>query len=112
MIVALGDEEHVSVQRELYRSRRHRLLAAVESAGFRVDHSQAGLYLWATRGQDAWQTVADFADVGVLVVPGTFYGDNAPEHVRIALTVGDAAVDAAVSRIAALAGVERPSEAS
>jgi aspartate/methionine/tyrosine aminotransferase len=103
MIVALGDEAHVDAQRELYRSRRDRLRAAVEGAGFRIDHSEAGLYLWATRGQDAWETVAAFAEVGVLVVPGTFYGDNAPEHVRIALTVSDAAVDAAVDRIAGLA---------
>jgi succinyldiaminopimelate transaminase len=103
MIVALGDEAHVSAQRELYRSRRDRLKGAVEAAGFRVDHSEAGLYLWATRGQEAWKTVADFADVGVLVVPGTFYGDNAPQHVRIALTVGDDAVDSAVERIGALA---------
>jgi succinyldiaminopimelate transaminase len=103
MIVALGDEAHVAAQRELYRSRRGRLVAAVEAAGFRIDHSEAGLYLWATRGQDAWQTVADFADVGVLVVPGTFYGDNAPQHVRIALTVSDEDAAAAADRIAGIA---------
>ena len=27
--------------------------AGVEAAGYRVDHSDAGLYLWATRGEDA-----------------------------------------------------------
>lgn len=102
MVVALGDEAHVSVQRELYRSRRDRMKAAVESAGFTIDHSEAGLYLWATRGQDAWQTVAELAELGILVVPGTFYGDNAPQHVRIALTVSDADVDAAVERLATL----------
>jgi aspartate/methionine/tyrosine aminotransferase len=103
MIVALGDEAHVAAQRELYRSRRDRLVSAVLAAGFRIDHSEAGLYLWATRGQDAWQTVADFADVGVLVVPGTFYGDNAPQHVRIALTVSDEDAAAAADRIAGIA---------
>ena len=102
MVVALGDEEHVAAQRELYRSRRDRLKAAVESAGFTIDHSEAGLYLWATRGDDAWQTVADLADLGLLVVPGTFYGDNAAKHVRIALTLSDADVDTAVERLAAL----------
>jgi succinyldiaminopimelate transaminase len=99
MITALGDEAHVAAQRELYRSRRDRLKAAIENAGFRVDHSDAGLYLWATRGEDAWETVAALADDGLLVVPGTFYGDAAHEHVRIALTVTDAQVDAVVERL-------------
>jgi len=101
MIAALGDEAHVAEQRARYRSRRDRVKAAVEAAGFRIDHSEAGLYLWATRGEDAWQTVASLAELGILVVPGTFYGDNAPQHVRIALTVGDAQVDAVVERLAA-----------
>jgi succinyldiaminopimelate transaminase len=101
MIVALGDEAHVAEQRVRYRSRRDRVKAAVEAAGFRIDHSEAGLYLWATRGEDAWQTVASLAELGILVVPGTFYGDNAPQHVRIALTVSDAQVDAVVERLAA-----------
>ena len=103
MVVALGDEEHVAAQRELYRSRRDRLKAAVESAGFTIDHSEAGLYLWATCGQDAWQTVADLAEIGLLVVPGTFYTDGAPQHVRIALTVSDADVDTGVERLSTLA---------
>jgi aspartate/methionine/tyrosine aminotransferase len=103
MIAALGDEAHVAAQRELYRSRRDRMKAAVEAAGFRVDHSEAGLYLWATRGDDAWKTVADLAEIGLLVVPGTFYTDGAPQHVRIALTVSDADVDTAVERLAQLA---------
>ena len=103
MIAALGDEQHVAVQRELYRSRRDRMKAAVEAAGFTIDHSEAGLYLWATRGQDAWQTVADLAEIGLLVVPGTFYTDGAPQHVRIALTVSDADVDTAVERLSTLA---------
>ena len=101
MIVALGDEAHVAEQRERYRSRRDRVRTAVEAAGFRIDHSEAGLYLWATRGEDAWTTVADMAELGILVVPGTFYGDNAPQHVRIALTVSDAQVDAVVERLSA-----------
>jgi len=100
MIAALGDDEHVAAQRELYRARRDRLKPALESAGFRIDHSEAGLYLWATRGRDAWQTVSELADLGILVVPGNFYGDAPAEHVRIALTATDAAIDEAVRRLA------------
>jgi succinyldiaminopimelate transaminase len=99
MVVALGDDAHVATQRELYRARRSRLIAAVRGAGLRVDHSEAGLYLWATRGEDAWKTVAAFAELGILVVPGSFYGTASPEHLRIAFTATDAAIDTAVSRL-------------
>ena len=99
MIAALADEAHVDAQRELYRARRSQLLPALEVAGYRVDDSDAGLYLWATRGVDAWESVAEFADLGIIVGPGHFYGDYSPEHVRIALTASDADVAAAAARI-------------
>ncbi len=99
---ALSDETHVSVQRDRYRARRARLLPALKSAGYRIDDSEAGLYLWATQGQDAWTTVGELADAGILVVPGSFYGDHAAEHVRIALTATDDAIADAVARLALL----------
>ncbi|MCU1556659.1 MAG: dapC [Microbacteriaceae bacterium] len=102
MVTALGDDEHVRLQRELYRARRAKLAPALERAGFRIDDSDGGLYLWATRGTDAWQTVADLADLGILVVPGTFYGDEPSVHVRVAITATDAAIDTAVQRLDAL----------
>jgi succinyldiaminopimelate transaminase len=101
MIVALGDELHVAEQRERYRARREVLAAAFEAAGFRIDDSRAGLYLWATRGEDSWQTVASLAELGVLVTPGIFYGEAGREHVRIALTVTDEGARAAAERLAA-----------
>ncbi|MBX3098364.1 MAG: succinyldiaminopimelate transaminase [Salinibacterium sp.] len=99
MIAALHDDAHVAEQRERYRARRHRLKPALEGAGFRVDASDAGLYLWATKGQDSWVTVSELADAGILVVPGTFYGESPAEHVRIALTASDADVADAVARL-------------
>lgn len=103
MIAALGDHAHVAAQRELYRARRERLRAAVEGAGFRIDHSEAGLYLWARReGEDAWATVAVLADVGILVAPGTFYGEAGSDHVRFALTATDERIAEAANRLATL----------
>lgn len=99
MIAALGDEQHVAHQKQLYRSRRDRLRPAVEAAGYRVDHSEGGLYLWATKGQDSWASVAEFAELGILVVPGSFYNESPARHVRIALTATDADIDTAVVRL-------------
>jgi len=94
---AYDDDQHVEEQRGRYFGRREALRAALLDAGFRIDHSQAGLYLWATDGRDAWAMTEWLATRGILVAPGTFYGDDS--HVRIALTATDERVDAAVSRL-------------
>lgn len=97
MVAGLGDEAHVATQRERYRARRAALSAALTGAGFRIDRSTAGLYLWAERGTDAWETVAQLAELGILVTPGTFYAD--PTHVRIAFTATDEAIAEASRRL-------------
>ncbi len=86
MVAALGDDEHVAAQKELYRARRDLLRPALEGAGFRIDGSEAGLYLWATESRDAWESMARLADLGILAGPGPFYGADAGQHVRLALT--------------------------
>lgn len=102
MVAALGDDEHVRVQHERYRRRRALLLEAFDVAGLVVEPSPAGLYLWvraAGAGQDCWQTVADLAELGILVAPGSFYGAAAARHVRVALTASDEAVVKAAARL-------------
>jgi len=98
MVAALGDEAHVEEQRARYGARRQVLRAALLDAGFTIDHSEAGLYLWATRGEDCWATVDWFAERGILVAPGTFYGPDGAKHVRLALTATDERVEAAAVR--------------
>jgi succinyldiaminopimelate transaminase len=100
MIAALDDDAHVAEQHARYAARRAPLKAALESAGFTIDHSEASLYLWATRGEPALDTVSWFADRGILVAPGTFYGTAGAQHVRVAFTATDERVAAAVSRLA------------
>ncbi|MEV6623107.1 succinyldiaminopimelate transaminase [Amycolatopsis sp. NPDC051106] len=99
MVAALTDDEALSAQRERYARRRLALRKALQDNGFRIDHSEAGLYLWATRDEDASATVEWLADRGILVAPGTFYGPKGGKHVRVALTATDERVDAAVERL-------------
>ena len=96
-IAAFNDDEHVAVQRERYRARREVLRGALAAAGFDIHHSNAGLYLWATRGEHCWQTVDWLAQRGVLVAPGSFYGAAGEQFVRVALT----ATDERIGRISA-----------
>ncbi len=99
MAVALGDDEHVATQKELYRVRREVLRPAVEAAGFRIDGSEAGLYLWATEGRDAWASIDRLADLGILAGPGPFYGDHSSEHIRFSLTAPTERIDEAARRL-------------
>lgn len=100
MAVALGDDAHVAAQRERYRARRAILKPALERAGFRIDHSEGGLYLWATAGEDAWETMGRLAGLGILAGPGHFYGTHFPQHVRFSLTATDERIAAAAARLA------------
>ena len=100
MRVALEDDTHVAEQHARYARRRHDLKGAFERAGFRVDASEASLYLWVTRGERCWDTVAWLAERGILVAPGAFYGAGGREHVRVAFTATDERVAVAVRRLA------------
>jgi succinyldiaminopimelate transaminase len=97
--VALGDDGHVARQRARYAVRRELVTAALVSAGFEIDHSEAGLYLWATRREPCWDTVSALAERGVLVAPGEFYGPAGAQHVRVALTATDERIGRLADRL-------------
>jgi aspartate/methionine/tyrosine aminotransferase len=99
MVAALADESHVDTQRARYAARRSLLRPALEAAGFGIEHSAAGLYLWATRDEDCWSTVDWLAARGILVAPGAFYGPTGTRHVRVALTASDERIESAVARL-------------
>ena len=99
MIAALQDDAHVVEQHATYAARRATLREALHKSGFTIDHSEASLYLWASRNEPAWTTVAALAELGILVAPGDFYGPQGSRHVRVAFTATDERVDAAVTRL-------------
>jgi aspartate/methionine/tyrosine aminotransferase len=101
MTVALKEDSHVAEQRRRYNTRRETLRPALEACGFRIEFSNAGLYIWCTRDEDAWISVDWLAQRGILATPGSFYGDKGKNHIRIALTATDAAIDQAITRLKA-----------
>ena len=74
---------------------------ALEAWGLKIEHSEAGLYLWATAGEPCRATVRRLAELGILVAPGEFYGPAGERHVRVAVTATDERIAAAVERLAA-----------
>ena len=106
--VALGDDEHVASQREVYRRRRQILKPALEASGLTGEDSAAGLYLWcradttaqsADSAIDTWTLVQRMAERGVIVGPGTFYGTAGEGFVRVALTAPDERIRSAAQRL-------------
>ena len=99
MAMALSDQSHVDEQARKYQSRREVLAKALSKAGFKIEFSEAGLYIWCSRDESDWDSVAWFAELGILVTPGGFYGVKAGRYVRIALTASDENISSAASRI-------------
>lgn len=99
MLAALNDDDQESIQKLRYAVRRAKLIPALLNSGFRIDNSEAGLYLWATRGENGRASVDWLAGHGILAAPGEFYGPAGTEHVRISLTATDERIDAAVTRL-------------
>lgn len=99
MRVAIGDDNHVQLQKDIYRSRRQRIVPALKEFGLEIQESKAGLYLWCTAGEATWDTVGRLAERGIVVGPGVFYGDAGHGFIRVALTGADDRIDAAVQRL-------------
>ncbi|MDF5755442.1 succinyldiaminopimelate transaminase [Spongiactinospora sp. TRM90649] len=99
MTAALDDDAHVAEQRERYAARRAALRPVLDAAGWEIEHSEAGLYLWAGNGENCWDQVGELASRGILVAPGDFYGPTGSRHIRVAITATDERIDAAVSRL-------------
>jgi succinyldiaminopimelate transaminase len=101
MTVALTDDTHVTEQRARYNARKEILRPALEAAGFTIEFSNAGLYLWCTRNEDAWESISWLAQRGILATPGSFYGALGARHIRVAMTATDAQIADAAQRIKA-----------
>jgi succinyldiaminopimelate transaminase len=99
MVAALSDSSHVAEQRSRYNARRSVLRPALEAAGFTIEDSVAGLYIWATRQESSWDSVAWLAELGILATPGVFYGDAGAQHIRIAMTATDDQIKSAAARL-------------
>ena len=99
MTVALADEAHVKEQAKRYAARREVLSTALVKVGFKIEFSDAGLYIWCTRAEDCWDSISWLAELGILATPGIFYGEAGAKYNRIAMTATDAQIADAADRI-------------
>jgi len=85
-IHAFLDDDHVEVQRNLYRERLEFLKTCFGELGFSVSLPEGTFYLWIRSEElNCWEIVEELATkVGVLVTPGTFFGESCGNFVRVA----------------------------
>ena len=84
---ALGDVRHVEDQRIRYWERLVRAREILGAIGVECDLPGGGFYLWAPAPDgDGWAWTHWLAEHGgVLVSPGSFYGEAGAGHVRLAM---------------------------
>jgi LL-diaminopimelate aminotransferase len=97
-----GPQDHVEQMRAIYQKRRDLVVAAFGEVGIEVEPPLGSIYVWVPT--PSGQTSAEFAgalleEAGVVVAPGTGYGDGGEGFVRISLTVAEERLHEALSRI-------------
>ena len=86
-----GSDEIVQKMCAIYQERRDILIDGLNSLGWKLDKPKATFYIWAP--VPAGHTSESFAELvldkaGVVITPGTGYGEMGAGYFRMALTIG------------------------
>jgi len=99
----LGSQEAVETMRRAYQDRRDRLLQGLEGQGaIRVPSPRGAFYVFADvsaalQGGDVWALVERWLEMGVAVLPGTAFGPEYGDWVRMSLATRRADIAAAAA---------------
>jgi LL-diaminopimelate aminotransferase len=106
VVAALEEgDESVAANRRLYRERRDLLRDGLAGIGWPTPRPRAGMYLWTrvperAHTRDDREFVKELLDrSGVLISPGTAFGESAAGWVRISLVTDKGTLADAVRRI-------------
>jgi LL-diaminopimelate aminotransferase len=97
-----GPQDSVDTMRAVYQKRRDVVIAALRDVGVDVTPPLGSIYVWAPTpsGQSSASFTEELLDqAGVLVSPGTGYGEHGEGYFRISLTVGDDRLEEAMARL-------------
>jgi succinyldiaminopimelate transaminase len=84
-VAAWSDDSHVEDVRALYRRKRETVLPALEERGLRLAGSEATFYLWLEVDGPSEEFARRLLGHGIVVAPGSFFGDAGEGYVRLAL---------------------------
>ncbi len=97
-----GPQDCIQKHNDIYQKRRDIVVDKLNRMGLSARAPKAGLYVWAKVPEG--YTSVEFANdllgqVGVVVTPGVGYGKGGEGYVRLALTIPDAVLVKALSRL-------------
>lgn len=100
-----SDQESVAAMRDIFQKRRDIIVEGLASVGISVPKPLATFYIWARVPQG--YTSADFAEKlieekGIVVTPGSGFGDEGEGYFRISITTGEDRIREAVERMRTL----------
>ncbi|MFO7699609.1 MAG: aminotransferase class I/II-fold pyridoxal phosphate-dependent enzyme [Acidimicrobiia bacterium] len=83
-VAAWGDDGHAADRRKVFTAKRRILERAFTDVGMPIVASRAGLYLWVAVGDDL--AITDLLlEHGIVVSPGTYFGEGGEGYIRLAL---------------------------
>lgn len=91
-----GDQSCVSAMRNEYEARRDLLTAGLRDLGFKFPEPEGAFYLFAPIGQEL---TGKIISKGVVIVPGSAFGENMPEYARISYAASRENLMRALDRI-------------
>ena len=99
-VVALNDDAHVVVQRDVYKNRLEKMANVLAKwSGFDIQLPSGGFYLWFD-ANDGWAFAERLArEGGALVSPGDFYGAGGANNVRVAVVQPDDRLELVAKRL-------------
>ena len=99
-VVALNDDAHVAVQRNVYKNRLEKMASVLTKwSGFDIQLPSGGFYLWFD-ARDGWAFAERLArEGGALVSPGDFYGSGGANNVRVAVVQPDDKIELVANRL-------------
>ena len=88
-----GPDDFIEEQRQQYAARNRALCGGLRSIGWNVPDSQGTMFVWA-KIPEGYESSADFCmklmeRTGVIVTPGSAFGRNGENYVRMALVVDE-----------------------
>jgi LL-diaminopimelate aminotransferase len=98
-----GPQDCIEEHNAIYQRRRDLVIEVMNNMGWKARTPKASLYIWARvpKGYTSMEFATDLLErVGVVVTPGTGYGQNGEGYIRLSLTIPDAALVRGLSKLA------------
>lgn len=102
-----GPQDCIEEHNRIYQRRRDLMVKALTEIGLKVSSPKASLYMWARIPQG--YTSVEYAtrlldEAGVVVTPGTGYGEYGEGYIRLSMTTPDDKIEEGLARLSALYG--------